>query len=138
MKDFIPDRDNALNILKQGEERLQAAKELLRLGFYNDAISRGYYAMFSVITLLLYSQGKSYSSHKGLITAFHKEFIKTEIFQKHVGTSFSDLFQKRQDSDYKASAHFTKEEGEASVSAAEELMEMVLSYLKDVKPELLK
>lgn len=138
MKDYIPDRDNAFNILKQGEERLQAANELLRLGFYNDSISRAYYAMFSAITLLFYSHGKSYSSHKGLITAFHKEFIKTEIFPKHVGSSFSDLFQKRQESDYKASAHFTKEEGESSVSAAEELMEMVLSYLKDVKPELLK
>lgn len=37
---FAPDGRNADNIKLQAEERLSAAKELFRLGFYNDAISR--------------------------------------------------------------------------------------------------
>jgi len=60
MMEFLPDEDNAENIKLQAEERLRAAKELIKLGFYNDAISRAYYAMFSAVTLLFYAQGKIY------------------------------------------------------------------------------
>ena len=136
VENFIPDRENAENIRLQAEERLNAARELIRLEFYNDAISRAYYSVFSSVTLLFYVHGKSFSSHKGLITSFHKEYIKTKIFPKEMGESFSELFQKRQDSDYKASVHFTKEEAEASMQSAENLFSSVTAFLKEEKPAL--
>ena len=90
------------------------------------------------VTLLFYVQGKSFSSHKGLITSFHKEYIKSKIFQKEIGVSFSELFQKRQDSDYKASVHFTKYEAETSLQSAEDLFSSVTTFLKDKEPELFR
>lgn len=138
MTEFFPDEDNAGNIKLQAEERLRAAKELLKLGFFNDAISRAYYAMFSAVTLLFYTQGKSFSKHKGLITNFHKDFIRTGIFPEYFGTAFSDLFRKRQESDYKASIHFDKKEAETSINVSEELIGSVLRYVRKNYPDLLE
>ena len=62
MTEFFPDEDNSENIKLQAEERLRAAKELLKLGFYNDAISRAYYAMFSAVTLLFILKEKAFKA----------------------------------------------------------------------------
>ena len=93
MREFVPDSRNTENIKHQAQERLGAAKELLRLGFYNDAINRAYYAMFSSITLLFYVKGRSFSKHKGLITAFHRDFVKTGVFEEHFGKKVLDAFK---------------------------------------------
>jgi len=138
MTDFAPDGKNAENIKLQAEERLGAAKELLRLGFYNDAISRTYYAMFSSITLLFYVQGKSFSKHKGLITAFHRDFVKTGIFQKEFGKEVSDAFKKRQESDYNASVNYDETEASEGVRAAEQLLSRIIEYIETEHPDLLK
>ena len=57
--------------------------------FYNDAISRAYYAMFSSITLLFYVKGRSFSKHKGLID--HLEHVRCEkvLYTQGINLSFS-------------------------------------------------
>ena len=138
MTDFAPDGRNAENIKLQAEERLGAAKELIRLGFYNDAISRAYYAMFSSITLLFYVKGRSFSKHKGLITSFHREFVKTGVFPEHFGKEVSDAFRKRQESDYNASVNYDETEASEGVQAAEQLLGRVIEYIETEHPVLLK
>ena len=138
MTDFAPDGRNAENIKLQAEERLGAAKELIRLGFYNDAISRAYYAMFSSITLLFYVKGRSFSKHKGLITAFHRDFVKTGVFPEHFGKDVSDAFRKRQESDYNASVNYDETEASEGVQAAEQLLSRIIEYIETEHPVLLK
>jgi uncharacterized protein len=138
MTDFAPDGRNAENIKLQAEERLGAAKELIRLGFYNDAISRAYYAMFSSITLLFYVKGRSFSKHKGLITAFHKDFVKTGVFPEHFGKDVSDAFRKRQESDYNASVSYGKNEATEGIRSAEQLLSRIIEYIDTEHPDLLE
>lgn len=138
MMEFEPDRINVENIKHQAEERLGAARELLRLGFNNDAISRAYYAMFSSLMLLFYVKGRSFSKHKGLITAFHRDFVKTGIFPEHFGKEVSDAFRKRQESDYNASVSYGKTEAAEKIRAAEHLLKRIIEYIKTEHPNLLK
>jgi hypothetical protein len=137
MIDFVPDAKNAENIRHQAEERLGASKELLRLGFYNDSISRAYYAMFSSLTLLFYVKGRSFSKHKGLITAFHRDFVKTGIFPEHFGKEVSDTFRKRQESDYNASISYDETDALEGVRTAEQLLNRIIEYVENEHPDLL-
>ena len=137
MMDFVPDAKNAENIRQQAGERLSAAKELLRLGYYNDAISRIYYSMFSAITLLFYVEGVSFSKHKALITAFHRDFVKTGIFDKQSGKDVSDAFRKRQESDYNASISYDESDASDGVRAAEDLLKQIIEHIEREHPDLL-
>ena len=91
---------------------------------------------FQLSLYFLYSR-KKLLKHKGLITNFHKDFIRTGIFPDYFGAAFSDLFRKRQESDYKASIHFDKEEAESSVNVSGELISSVLRYVRKNYPDLL-
>ena len=137
MMEFEPDRKNVENIRHQAEERLGAAKELLRLGYYNDAISRAYYVIFSSLTLLFYVKGRSFSKHKGLITAFHRDFVKTNIFPEHFGKEVSDAFRKRQESDYNASISYDETDALEGIRAAEQLLKRIIEYVENEHPDLL-
>ncbi|MCF7915472.1 MAG: HEPN domain-containing protein [Spirochaetaceae bacterium] len=108
------------------------------MGFHNDAISRAYYAMFSSLTLLFYVKGRSFSKHKGLITAFHRDFVKTGIFPDHFGKEVSDAFRKRQESDYNASVSYGKTKATEGIRAAEHLLKRISEYIKTEYPDLLK
>ncbi|HKK65501.1 MAG TPA: HEPN domain-containing protein [Clostridia bacterium] len=138
MMEFEPDRINVEKIKHQAEERLGAAKELLRLGFYNDAISRAYYAVFSSLTLLFYVKGRSFSKHKGLITAFHKDFVKTGLFPEHFGKEVSEVFRKRQESDYNASVSYGKNDATEGIRSAEQLLSRIIEYIDTEHPDLLE
>src|SRR6056297_2149601 len=137
MMEFEPDRINVEKIKHQAEERLGASKELLRLGYYNDAISRAYYVIFSSLTLLFYVKGRSFSKHKGLITAFHRDFVKTGIFPEHFGKEVSDAFRKRQESDYNASISYDETDALEGIRAAEQLLNRIIEYVENKHPDLL-
>ena len=128
MMEFEPDRKNVENIRHQAEERL---------GYYNDAISRTYYVIFSSLTLLFYVKGRSFSKHKGLITAFHRDFVKTGIFPEHFGKEVSDAFRKRQESDYNASISYDETDALEGIRAAEQLLNRIIEYVENKHPDLL-
>lgn len=137
MTEFIPDSKNVSDIKSQTEERLKAAKVLFNMNLYNDSVSRSYYAVFSAVSLLFYVKGKSYSSHKGIIINFHKDFIRTGIFPLSFGSLFSNLFQKRQDCDYDSSIKFDKEAAAACIGEVETMIHTVFNYIRKNHPDLL-
>ena len=65
------------SILEKAKQNLQAAELLINQGFYEIAISRGYYALFYVAEALLLSRGLHFSSHSAVIAAYGREFAKT-------------------------------------------------------------
>jgi hypothetical protein len=49
--------------IEKSNEKLDAAKTLLREGFIDDAISRAYYSMFHAASAVLSSEGITVESH---------------------------------------------------------------------------
>lgn len=98
------------SLIKRAKRYLKSAEILLNEGDYESSVSRTYYAMFYSVQALLLTQNLSFSSHRGVISAFGKYFIKTGIFPKDMGRELNRAFEKRQISDYEYTFVISEEE----------------------------
>lgn len=97
--------DNEEGILAQfaaAQRKLEGAQSARDCGFYEDAVSRSYYAAFHAVTAALASKGLSYSSHGQTIGAFNKEFVHTGRLPKEAYFKLQRLFEDRHIGDYSA------------------------------------
>lgn len=81
-------------------EKLEVARSLQASSFYNDSLSRAYYAAFHAASLLLFAHGQSYSRHGQLIGAFNRDFVATGLLPKEFGKALGRLYDQRQIADY--------------------------------------
>ena len=63
--------------MEKAENRLKAAESLFELGYYDDVVSRAYYAVFHAVQALFLTEGEKAETHKGVLTLFSLLFIKT-------------------------------------------------------------
>jgi uncharacterized protein (UPF0332 family) len=88
------------SLVKRARRYIKSAELLLKDRDYESSVSRSYYAMFYAAQAALLTKELTFSSHKGVISAFGKHFIKTEIFPKEMGRELNRAFEKRQIGDY--------------------------------------
>jgi uncharacterized protein (UPF0332 family) len=81
-------------------ESLKEAKAMIENEFWNAAINRIYYSCFYIISAILINIDVKTNSHKGIKLMLGLHFIQTGLIDKKFGRFFSDLFDKRHDSDY--------------------------------------
>ena len=86
-------------IIAKAEDKLKTARLDFSNGQYDDAVSRAYYAVYHMLTAVLFRHGQVYSSHAQTIGAFNREFIKTGIFPKEFTRQIQGLFADRQAGD---------------------------------------
>ena len=134
MSEFEPTAQAAQDLEAHATERLRAARELLKLDLYADAVTRAYYGAFSAVTLLHYLAGDSYSSHRQVLGQFNKHYIHSGIFEKQMGVKLQDLLLKRQKADYDASARFSRDGAEDTLRNAEWMCEEILAYCRNTYP----
>jgi len=77
--------------LEKSEDKLKAAKSLLKDGFFDDAISRAYYSIFHAASAVLLSKGITVESHSALKTIFGLRFIKSGKIERKFGRILSRL-----------------------------------------------
>ena len=70
-------KDHVKALLGKAEQYLRSATLLRTGGDYDSAILRLYYTMFYCAEALLLTKGLTFSRHKGVITSFGKQFVKT-------------------------------------------------------------
>jgi len=70
-------REMILGQIAKADEKLSAAKSLLKEGFLDDAISRAYYAIFHAASAVLFSERINAESHSALKDMFGLHFVKT-------------------------------------------------------------
>jgi len=116
----LPDRDLAL-----ARETLGAAEYLLEGGYYNDAVSRAYYAMFYAARALLASRDIHPKGHKGLILQFGLEFVKTGFIEEMYGRALSHAKERRETADYNIDSKMTEEEAESIVDDARNFLRRI-------------
>ena len=86
--------------MKEIKSLVEKAKKYLRSAEIESSVSRTYYAMFYCAQAMLLTKNLSFSSHRGVISAFGEHFIKTGIFPKEMGRELNRAFEKRQLGDY--------------------------------------
>lgn len=101
-------RENSVNEARRGDEVLKAAQHLLSYGFYNDAVSRAYYAAFHWARALLFTRGLESKTHRGVIQLLNLHFVKDGPLSTQTAEHLSHLETYRELSDYTAIAQFTE------------------------------
>ncbi|PQJ35097.1 hypothetical protein BSZ35_11250 [Salinibacter sp. 10B] len=88
------------DLLRRAHKRLDASRYLHEGGFFDDAVSRAYYAMAHGAEAALLKYEMTPNTHKGLQTQFGKQFVKTGTFPPKMGRNLRRIFDLRQKADY--------------------------------------
>jgi uncharacterized protein (UPF0332 family) len=121
------------SLIQRATKYLQSAEMLLKEQDYESSVSRTYYAMFYSAEAILLTQNLSYSSHKGIISAFGEHFVKTGVFPKEMGRELNRAFEKRQIGDYGHKFVISEEEAEEILVGGRKFVEKIVAYLKEKK-----
>ena len=118
-------------LIKKAQRYLKSAEILLQDKDFESAVSRTYYAMFYCAEAVLLTKNLFFSSHKGVISAFGKHFIKTGIFPKELGRELSRAFEKRQIGDYEYTSLISNEEAEEILDSGKQFINTIENWLSE-------
>lgn len=118
------------SLIERANRYLRSALLLLQDNDYESAVSRTYYAMFYAAQAVLLTKDLSFSSHKGVISAFGEHFIKTGIFPGAMGRELNRTFSKRQIGDYEYTFVITRSEAEEIVENGKGFVAEITRHLK--------
>ncbi len=93
-------KPDSRRIIRKADRYLRSAELLLRDGDLDSSASRLYYAMFYCAVALLSTKGLSYSTHKGVISAFGERFVKTGLMPAPTHQWLREAFDQRLAGDY--------------------------------------
>jgi uncharacterized protein (UPF0332 family) len=114
-------------------ERLQAARVLLKEGFYNDAISKAYFAVHAISRAILILHDIRASTHEGVKTMLSKELIKeARILPQDFAKKYSQLKALREDTDYEDFITYTKEEAEEAMEIGNIFVQKVSQIINGI------
>lgn len=108
---------------------LRTAERAMSDGDYDSCASRCYYALFSIAQAALLTKNLRASSHKGVISLFGQHFVKTGIFEGHMGRTLNYAYDTRIVGDYGVSLSVAQEEAEDLLEAAKDFVRKVKDYL---------
>jgi uncharacterized protein (UPF0332 family) len=118
-------------LMDKARKSILGADILFREDLYDFSASRSYYAMFYATEAALLTKSLSFSSHKAVISAFGKEFIKSGTLPSFLHRNIRDAFRLRQAGDYGTSASVSKEESQTLIAQAKEFIDTIEAYLKN-------
>lgn len=120
-------------LIERAKKYLNSAELLLKEGDYESSVSRTYYAMLYAAQAMLLTKDLSFSSHKGVISAFGEHFIKMGIFTKELGRELNKAFEKRQIGDYEYTFVISREEAVELLGDGEKFVGKIAQHLKEKK-----
>ncbi len=85
-------------------------RSLIRDGFYEDAISRLYYAMFFTAEALLDYHGLRFARHSAVIAKYGEYFSKPGALDRRFQKRLQDAFGLRHAADYETDERLTFEQ----------------------------
>ena len=118
-------------LIKKAHRYLKSAEMLLKDKDFESSVSRAYYAMFYCAEAALLTRNLSFSSHKGVISAFGEHFVKTGIFPKEFGRELNRAFEKRQIGDYEYTSLISDEEAEEILSNGRQFINTIENWLNE-------
>ena len=117
--------------LEKAESFLLDAEETLKLGMYDNAANRSYYAIFHSIRALLALDEKDFSKHSGVISYFQMAYIKTGILPDRLSKIVKSAFSLRTESDYQDYYIISEEDVTRQVSEAIFFFQTISGYIEE-------
>ena len=113
----------------RAQDSVRAADSLLTEGFADFAASRAYYAVFYAASALLLTAGKQFKKHTGVISAMHRDYVRTGLLPVDVGRIMNSLFDLRNVGDYGGPAHVSPSTAAGAIADAKRLLDAVAPLL---------
>ena len=129
MKDQETTIEFAKYRLEKAKDTLKSAKLLYDNNDLVGANNRAYYSIFYAIRAVLALERIDFKRHKDVIAYFNKNYIKTEIFPRKMGSKITQAQTIREDSDYDDEYSPSDEKTIQQIDTANELIEMVENFL---------
>lgn len=130
------DENKKLQIKHQFEkcqEALDDAKFTLASGRYRTAVSRAYYAIFTIASAVLFVLDVVRVKHRGVQSAFGEFFVKERKFDPEYGKIFERARELREEADYKPVLEkLTPESAKQIVADGERFVARMEQYLREV------
>lgn len=123
-------RSEAADHLTRARSSLQAARALLREGFFDDAASRAYYAAFHAASAVLMADGKTFRKHGGLLAAVHRDLVRPGAVPVETGRWLTWLYEIRAVGDYGETIHVGEKEARTALERAEQLLRIFETLLQ--------
>lgn len=117
--------------LEKSKEKLKVANKLLTDSFYDDAISRAYYAVFHAAQAALLIEGAKAETHKGVVMLFGLLLVKTGKIDKKYGRFLSNLKDDRETGDYEVMSWMDEEDAQNATTEAEEFIRAVEKFVRN-------
>ncbi len=119
-----------LDLKKKAQRYLKRAKILLEDGDYDSSVSQSYYAMYFMVEAIFLIKNIKVTSHKGIISQFGQQFVKTNEMTREIGRMLREAFEARQLGDYEIGIGISKEEAELRLENAKIFIRTLEEYLK--------
>lgn len=122
--------------MDQAETTLKDAEGMLKFGMSSHSIvNRAYYAMFYAVLALFIKAGVELrsSKHSGVISLFDKHFVLSGKLDKSLSRSFHQLFDDRQEFDYKELVQVSSEDAANAVGLAEKFILTIKSHVEQIE-----
>ncbi len=121
--------DEQLELLLKARQSLSAARLLLENGYPDYAASRAYYSMFYIAEAFLAAEGMSFSSHAAVISAFGREFARTDRVPAEFHRFLIDAQDLRNAGDYGQLNAVTAEQATEQIIRAEQFLELAQNLI---------
>ncbi len=122
--------NQAQMFIEKAGRYLRSAELLIQDTDYDSAVSRAYYAMFYAAQAALLKRGMTFSSHKAVISAFGRHFVKTGVFEKELGRDLNIIFDQRQFGDYQPMVSISQDDARSATDAARRFVDQIAAWLE--------
>lgn len=109
-------------LLEKAQRSLKGAELMLENSLPELAVSRAYYAMFYIASAFILGKGLSFSSHAGVISAFGRDFGKTDERLRRFHRALIDAQDLRNRSDYNLDSGINEEDARWQIDVAYEFV----------------
>ena len=117
-------------LIEKAGRYLRSAELLIQDSDYDSAVSRAYYAMFYAAQAALLKKGMTFSSHKAVISAFGRHFVKTGIFEREMGRDLNVIFDERQLGDYEPMFSISQDDARHATEVGQRFVDQIAAWLE--------
>lgn len=117
------------DLLREARQALRAAEALVANGFFGDAVTRAYYAMFYAARALLATKQVYPKTHGGVLRALGLHFVTQGLLSKDLAAAFGVALEARQRADYGSLTAFTRDQTSEIVDSARRFVDRADSLL---------
>lgn len=115
--------------LSKAFERLKAAEKLFSEGYYEDAISRAYYAMYHAAKAALAAVNVHPKTHEGVVSEFGRRYVLAKVLPKELGKNLADAKAARETYEYTTSTAVNASEAETILLNAKAFVNAVKDHI---------